>query len=157
MRVDCQWRPLHEIVQVDEAHHSFELRSLVCFIQLLARDHALKFQVKLVAILHIRYYGKSIVTDNTAVQSKNEFLLLDVRETWEREECRIEPSLHIPLGEFSSPENLDLPVETSSAEKIVVYCKAGVRSMMACQSLSALGFQNLYNLSGGMMRWGDGS
>ena len=91
------------------------------------------------------------------MKSKNEFLLLDVRETWEREECRIEPSLHIPLGEFSSPENLDLPVENSSAEKIVVYCKAGVRSMMACQSLSALGFQNLYNLSGGMMRWGDGS
>lgn len=91
------------------------------------------------------------------IASDQEFLLLDVRELWEREEHRIDPSLHIPLGEFSSPQHLDLPIAPSSGEKVVVYCKAGVRSRMACESLATLGFQNLYNLSGGMMRWEDES
>lgn len=78
--------------------------------------------------------------------------IVDVREHWEREiEC-IQPSLHIPLGDFhletppkSLPVNLD--------EEMVIYCKAGVRSLDACKVLSGLGYTKLNNLSGGMMRW----
>jgi rhodanese-related sulfurtransferase len=38
-------------------------------------------------------------------------------------------------------------------EEVVIYCKAGVRSLDACKVLSELGYTKLNNLSGGMMRW----
>lgn len=79
-------------------------------------------------------------------------VIIDVRETWERElEC-IHPSLHIPLGSFyddSPPRTLPRSLD----KEIVIYCKAGIRSHNACKVLSDLGYTKLYNLSGGMMRW----
>ena len=38
-------------------------------------------------------------------------------------------------------------------KKLVIYCKAGVRSRMACQNLVENGFTKLYNLSNGMDGW----
>ena len=84
-----------------------------------------------------------------------DLLLLDVREHWERELIRIEPSAHCPVGEFSQPEGPVLPPEFMPRREIAVYCKAGVRSMMACQALEAMGYEKLYNLSGGMIRWSE--
>ena len=78
--------------------------------------------------------------------------IIDVREDWERElEC-IQPSLHIPLGNFhqeTPPQSLPVSLD----EEMVIYCKAGVRSLDACKVLSDLGYTKLNNLSGGMMRW----
>ena len=82
-----------------------------------------------------------------------DLLLLDVREDWERELSRIDPSSHCPVGHFSQPAGPSLPTEFQPGREVAVYCKAGVRSMMACQSLEAMGYQKLYNLNGGMMRW----
>jgi sulfur-carrier protein adenylyltransferase/sulfurtransferase len=84
-----------------------------------------------------------------------DLLLLDVREDWERELIRIDPSAHCPVGEFSRPEGPTLPPEFMPEREVAVYCKAGVRSMMACQALEAMGYEKLYNLSGGMMRWSE--
>ena len=87
------------------------------------------------------------------MKENSDILLLDVREDWERELSRIDPSSHCPLGEFSSPDGPVLPVDFEPGREVAVYCKAGVRSMMACQALEAMGYSKLYNLSGGMMRW----
>ncbi len=84
---------------------------------------------------------------------RSDLLLLDVREDWERELSRIDPSSHCPLGEFSSPYGPTLPADFEPGREVAVYCKAGVRSMMACQALEEMGYRKLYNLSGGMMRW----
>ncbi len=84
---------------------------------------------------------------------RSDLLLLDVREDWERELSRIDPSSHFPLGKFSSPDGPTLPADFEPGREVAVYCKAGVRSMMACQALEEMGYRKLYNLSGGMMRW----
>lgn len=84
---------------------------------------------------------------------RSDLLLLDVREDWERELSRIDPSSHCPLGEFSGPDGPTLPADFEPGREVAVYCKAGVRSMMACQALEEMGYRKLYNLSGGMMRW----
>jgi rhodanese-related sulfurtransferase len=34
-----------------------------------------------------------------------------------------------------------------------VYCKAGGRSAQACSIMNQLGFENTYNLLGGIMEW----
>ncbi len=87
------------------------------------------------------------------IMERSDLLLLDVREDWERELSRIDPSSHCPLGEFSSPDGPTLPADFEPGREVAVYCKAGVRSMMACQALEEMGYRKLYNLSGGMMRW----
>lgn len=49
-----------------------------------------------------------------------------------------------------------LPAEVSRLDplqKTVVLCQHGVRSLNACEYLSQLGFQYLYNLEAGMAEW----
>ena len=81
------------------------------------------------------------------MKSSKEFMLVDVREPLEREAFSIGGSL-IPLGEIMSAQGSlrkDMPV--------VLYCEKGIRSAIAIQRLEALGFENLYNLTGGMKAW----
>lgn len=84
---------------------------------------------------------------------KKDLQILDVREDWERMQSRIDPSLHQPLGSLVNSVPVS-PLDCLIAEKeVVVYCKAGVRSRMACEALQSIGFNHLYNLSSGMDGW----
>ena len=74
-------------------------------------------------------------------------LLIDVREEWERDMFNI-GGLHIPMGELMSRVN-----EIPKDKDVVVYCEKGIRSVIVIQRLEALGFHNLFNLSGGMKAW----
>ena len=38
-------------------------------------------------------------------------------------------------------------------EKLVLVCRSGARSAQACMFLAQQGFDNVYNLRGGMMAW----
>jgi len=83
-------------------------------------------------------------------------VLLDVREPWEMEICRIEGSISLPLSHLRQPPPVDLPPELSSDEPVVIYCKAGVRSMMACDILRQnYGIAKVENLVGGIDLWSE--
>ncbi len=71
-----------------------------------------------------------------------DFQLLDVRETYEREEGHI-GGVHIPLGQLE-----ERFVELSHETPIVIYCRSGGRSQRACALLNEEGF-DVYNLQGG--------
>jgi len=43
--------------------------------------------------------------------------------------------------------------ELDKSKNYYVYCKAGGRSEQACNIMNQLGFENTYNLLGGMMQW----
>jgi rhodanese-related sulfurtransferase len=75
--------------------------------------------------------------------------VLDVREPHEYEVANIGVRL-IPLGEL--PERL---VELDHDEYIVVHCKTGARSARAVKLLQESGFQNVYNVKGGITAWSD--
>lgn len=81
------------------------------------------------------------------IENKKDFLLLDIREDWERELYNI-GGLHIPMGDLLSKQG-DIPKDTD----VVLYCEKGIRSTIAIQRMETLGFHNLYNLSGGMKAW----
>ena len=84
---------------------------------------------------------------------KKDLQILDVREDWERVQSRIDPSLHQPLGTLVNSIPVS-PLDCLIPEKeVVVYCKAGVRSRMACEALQSIGFNHLFNLSPGMDGW----
>lgn len=75
-------------------------------------------------------------------------LLLDVREDWERQLCRLEGSVHIPLVELEVRA-----VELDPKDEIIVYCHQGVRSAAVAEYLRSLGFRDVKNLAGGLDRW----
>lgn len=77
-------------------------------------------------------------------------LLLDVREPYEYETARIDGAKLIPLGEL--PTRLS---EISSDGDVVIHCHSGVRSAHAVRLLHQAGFQNVYNLTGGIDAWSE--
>jgi rhodanese-related sulfurtransferase len=75
-------------------------------------------------------------------------LVLDVREPWEADICKIEGSLLMPMA--SIPKTIDqLPLDRD----IVVVCHLAVRSAHVVHFLEAQGFDNVINLAGGIDAW----
>jgi adenylyltransferase/sulfurtransferase len=82
------------------------------------------------------------------LERRDGFLLVDVREPWEFEMCRIEGAKLVPLG--SLPMNL---AALESAEDVVVYCHHGRRSLDAVAWLRQQGVEGARSMSGGIERW----
>ncbi len=76
-------------------------------------------------------------------------LLVDVREGWERETASIDPSVHVPLGEFAERAPQEVPHDAD----VVVYCHHGGRSARAAAWLHANGWERVRNLRGGIDAW----
>ena len=75
-------------------------------------------------------------------------VLLDVREPWEFEVCRIEGSRLMPMG--SIPIHLG---ELDPESEIVVVCHHGIRSARVGAFLEYQGFRKVINLAGGVAGW----
>lgn len=75
-------------------------------------------------------------------------LLLDVREPWEYEYCRIEGSRLLPMAQV--PMALS---QLDPAQETVVICHHGVRSFQVARFLEHSGFTNVINLAGGVDAW----
>ena len=84
------------------------------------------------------------------MHDKEKFVLVDVREKFEYDICRIPGSILIPLGELPSRMS-----ELDSADDIVLQCKTGGRSAKALKLLREAGFSKLSNLEGGITAWSD--
>ncbi|RFC42179.1 MAG: adenylyltransferase and sulfurtransferase [Verrucomicrobia bacterium] len=78
------------------------------------------------------------------------FVLLDVREPFEFDICRIPGARLIPLGELAARMS-----ELDSADEIVLQCKSGMRSARALKLLQEAGFGKLWNVEGGILAWAD--
>lgn len=78
------------------------------------------------------------------------YVVLDVRSPQELAEGSI-PG-HIMINMF----NPDFKSEIAKLDKnksYLIYCRSGGRSSQACMIMSDLGFENLYNLNGGIGSW----
>ncbi len=76
--------------------------------------------------------------------------ILDVRQPEERAEFALEPSMFIPLNEL--PERVG-ELEHLRDKEVILYCRSGNRSLQACMFLELSGFENVVNLTGGMLAW----
>jgi len=60
----------------------------------------------------------------------------------------------VPGAEAVPLHTLPLKVnELDRSEKLVVVCRSGTRSAQACMFLAQQGFDQVYNLRGGMLAW----
>ena len=75
------------------------------------------------------------------------FDVLDAREAWELDICRIEGSPHIPMGAL--PDRLN---ELPNGPPLVVVCHHGMRSMQVTHWLRQSGVAAV-NLGGGIDAW----
>jgi rhodanese-related sulfurtransferase len=75
-------------------------------------------------------------------------LLVDVREPWEFEICRIEGAKLIPMA--SIPANLQA---LDTGDEVICYCHHGVRSLDVAVWLQGQGVERAKSLAGGIERW----
>ena len=80
----------------------------------------------------------------------SDFHLIDVREPTEYQQGHIQNTELLPLSRI---QELDGTVEHST--KILLICRSGRRSRKAGDILCDIGYQNVYNLKGGMMAWNE--
>jgi len=83
------------------------------------------------------------------LDSGNDNIVIDVRETWEYEEFNINAD-NIPLGDLSQAFE---KYENNKENEIILHCKSGGRSGVAQQLMKEAGFKNVKNLTGGMLAW----
>jgi adenylyltransferase/sulfurtransferase len=83
-------------------------------------------------------------------KNNEDFQLIDVRENYEYEIAHIDGEL-VPLGLVQSFAD-----QISRDKKVVFLCRSGIRSAQAIRMLEKqYGFDNLYNLKGGILAWAD--
>ena len=78
-----------------------------------------------------------------------DFVLVDVREPREWDICHLGGAL-IPVGTLASRAS-----ELDPSAHVVVLCRSGVRSAQAVSMLRGAGFENAWNVQGGILAWID--
>lgn len=77
-------------------------------------------------------------------------VVLDVREESEYHSGHVAHSRHIPLGTLGKRH---AELEKFKGRPLIVICRSGARSGTACGILRKSGFEQVYNLSGGVGAW----
>jgi len=77
-------------------------------------------------------------------------VILDVRTPKEYESERIENATNIDYNSKSFKIEVD---KLDKNHKYLVYCRSGHRSSNAVKDMKKLGFEDVKNISGGIMKW----
>lgn len=87
--------------------------------------------------------AKKIMNENSDI------VIVDVREEEEMAEGYIEGAVLIPLDTVESDVENIIPDKDKT---ILVYCRSGRRSAIACDIMDSLGYKNVYDF-GGIIDW----
>ncbi len=104
------------------------------------------------SVLGSRIRGINDVNITEALQLINhkDAAVLDVREPSECEAGHLLNAHLIPLGKLKERVG---EIEQYKDKPLIVVCRSGNRSGAACVTLSKSGFNQVYNLSGGVTAW----
>lgn len=85
---------------------------------------------------------------NARIARGDKLLLVDVREQWEYDLCKLPGARLIPLGAL--PANLNTLLD---ADDVICYCHHGMRSLDAAVWLRQQGVESAKSMAGGIERW----
>ncbi len=89
-------------------------------------------------------WAEQLANDDNAV-------ILDVRTEAEVAEGIIPNAIHIDI--YKGQGFIDEIEALDKSKNYYLYCRSGNRSGQACAIMEQLGFENAYNLEGGMLQW----
>lgn len=84
------------------------------------------------------------------MQAQQKAVIVDVRENDEWNSGHIAGAIHIPLSEIQTHLDQLSKYQNSS---LIMQCRSGARSAKAANLLKVAGFNNVYNLDGGLNAW----
>ncbi len=90
------------------------------------------------------------IVQATQLSNRSNALFLDVREVADYKAGHIPDSVHVPLKELGEHST---ELEKYRSRPVIAYCRSGNRSNGAGGILKKIGFENIYNLNGGMTAW----
>jgi len=91
----------------------------------------------------------SVTVDEVEALMSEGALLVDIREQNEWDEARIAGAVLKPMSTINDWYH-ELPRDT----KVILYCRSGRRSAQAVEALvSQAGFDNVLNMTGGIIAW----
>ena len=97
------------------------------------------------------------VNEAASLVSGDEAILIDVRESKEREaDGGITGSVHAARGflEFHADPEHPMHVDAfASNKRLVLYCATGGRSALAAKTLRDMGFADVCHMAGGISAW----
>lgn len=97
-----------------------------------------------------RKYQQLDVNEAVRLMNKDEAFCLDVREDKELSGGILNGAVHIPMSQINARIN---ELEKHKNQSLLVYCRSGSRSAHACNILTKQGFEDVSNLSGGILAW----
>ena len=87
-----------------------------------------------------------------AMDAGEKMLLIDIRTEAEFLAGHLDQSIWIPRGKLE----FELLKKTLDPNvKIVLYCRTGSRSALACSDIQDMGYKNVFDLDGGFAGWTD--
>lgn len=112
-------------------------------------DHPVGFMA---LVQQAKQFVKEVTPEQVFSDSKknNSLLLVDVRETYERESGYLPGSIALSKGV------LERDIEQKIADKntpIIFYCSGGFRSILAADSAQKMGYTNVASMAGGSRAW----
>ena len=90
------------------------------------------------------------VAEFKELMHKEDAFVLDVRQPQEVPDGTIEGFQMISFGDIDFYDHLK---HLDKDKTYLVYCRSGNRSGQACRIMHEMGFERLYNLSGGIIAW----
>ncbi|HCL55815.1 MAG TPA: dehydrogenase [Spirochaetia bacterium] len=91
---------------------------------------------------------RKIITPRELKENRKNWTVIDVRSLEDYEKGHIPDALHIPFQELKEKSK-----DFRKSKPIVVHCNKGTTGNAAQNLLINLGFQKVYNLSGGYQNW----
>lgn len=86
----------------------------------------------------------------TELINRRDALVVDVRPAADFATGHILNALNLPMNGFSK----QLPsLQKHKSRPLVINCRSGSQSSVACQQLRKAGFEEVYNLRGGILAW----
>lgn len=96
-------------------------------------------------------YQNIVTGELSSILKKNKKAqVLDVRSSGEFNSGHIPKAKNINVMEASFKNKIQ---DLDKSKTYYVYCRSGMRSARACKILAKQGFENIYNLKGGIMSW----
>jgi rhodanese-related sulfurtransferase len=94
------------------------------------------------------------------MQNGEDMMLLDIREPYEFDPMHIQGSINVPRGilETACDWGYDETVPELAAardKEIIVICRSGNRSVLACFVMQLMGYRNVISLKTGLRGWVD--